>query len=160
MEDKKSDNDENSIDNDLSDDQECVLHIKKSVSQLEETSGKKFGISIEDYLTADDDLMVFAGVTDEDILSEITDEIGNNDEDDDDIDNTGPSQSLLSSQEALQSVNSLRTFFSSLPSTNEEHFRALDSMHTVLVHHSVLRHSMKNFIAIYRDVYSGLEKGF
>lgn len=153
MEDKKSDNDENSIDNDLSDDQECVLHIKKSVSQLEETSGKKFGISIEDYLTADDDLMVFAGVTDEDILSEITDEIGNNDEDDDDIDddddNTGPSQSLLSSQEALQSVNSLRTFFSSLPSTNEEHFRALDSMHTVLVNLTVKKMNKQTKILDY-----------
>ncbi|GBL93296.1 hypothetical protein AVEN_219444-1 [Araneus ventricosus] len=55
------------------------------------------GIEVEEYLTADDDIMVFAGVTEEDILSEITDEM-ENDEDD-----TDPSQSLLAFQEALQS---------------------------------------------------------
>ncbi|XP_054722018.1 tigger transposable element-derived protein 6-like [Uloborus diversus] len=97
-------------------------------------TGKKYGVNVEDYLTADDDLTVFAGVTDEEILSEITGEMEHSGEEDDeeeeedDDDNTSPSQSLLSTQEALQSVKSLRTFFSSLPSTNEDHFRALDSM--------------------------------
>ncbi|GBM00432.1 hypothetical protein AVEN_179237-1 [Araneus ventricosus] len=78
------------------------------------------GINVEEYLTANDDLMVFSGVTEEDILSEITDEMEN---DDYDIDKKNP---RLISQEALQSVQSLRTFFSSLSSTNDDHFRALD----------------------------------
>ncbi|GBL56149.1 hypothetical protein AVEN_170977-1, partial [Araneus ventricosus] len=58
--------------------------------------GKMSGINVEEYFTADDDLMVFEGVTEEDFLFEITD---GNDEDD-----TDPSQSLLTFQEALQSV--------------------------------------------------------
>ncbi|GBN04460.1 hypothetical protein AVEN_59085-1 [Araneus ventricosus] len=53
------------------------------------------------------------GVTEEDILSKITDEMGNDDKEDDD-DDADPSQSLLTSQEHLQSVQYLRTFFSSL----------------------------------------------
>ncbi|GBM29865.1 hypothetical protein AVEN_203127-1 [Araneus ventricosus] len=61
------------------------------------------GINVEEYLTADDDLMVFEGVTEEDILFEITD---GNDEDD-----TDPSQSLLTFQEALQSVQTILAFF-------------------------------------------------
>ncbi|GBM61463.1 hypothetical protein AVEN_96572-1 [Araneus ventricosus] len=44
-------------------------------------------------------------VTEEDILFEITDEMKNDDEENDD-----PSHSLLTSQEALQSVQSLRAF--------------------------------------------------
>ncbi|GBM77461.1 hypothetical protein AVEN_16395-1, partial [Araneus ventricosus] len=40
---------------------------------LEEKSGKMSGINMEEYLTADDDLMVFARVTEEDILSQIAD---------------------------------------------------------------------------------------
>ena len=86
------------------------FNLQESLSQLDERSGKKSGISVQDYLTADDDLMVCAGVADEDILCEITGEIENNDGEDDD-DDTGPSKSLLSSKEALQSVKSLRTFF-------------------------------------------------
>ncbi|GBM42689.1 hypothetical protein AVEN_33882-1 [Araneus ventricosus] len=97
---------------------------KKSLTYREEKSGKISGINVDELLTADDDLMVFAGVTEEDILSEITDEMENND--------TNPSQSLFTSQEALQSVRSLRAFCSSLSSTNG-HFRALNSMQTLLI---------------------------
>ncbi|GBN41702.1 hypothetical protein AVEN_206433-1 [Araneus ventricosus] len=46
----------------------------------------------------------------EDILSEITDEMENDDKEDDD-DDPDPSPSLLTSQEPLQSVQSLRAFF-------------------------------------------------
>ncbi|XP_054713755.1 tigger transposable element-derived protein 6-like [Uloborus diversus] len=131
-----SDCDENSSDCDILYDQEIVLNLQTSVSQLEEKTGKKYGVNVEDYLTVDDDLTAFAGVTDEEILSEITGEMEHSgeedDEEEDDDDNTSPSQSLLSTQEALQSVKSLRTFFSSLPSTNEDHFRALDSMMLLL----------------------------
>ncbi|GBN11373.1 hypothetical protein AVEN_239596-1 [Araneus ventricosus] len=92
MEDKQTVNDENSKNSFVS----RVLSIQKSLIQLEEKRGKMSGINVEGYLKADDDLMGFAGVTEDDILSEITDEI-ENDEDD-----TDPSQSLLTFQEALQ----------------------------------------------------------
>ncbi|GBN70623.1 hypothetical protein AVEN_14857-1 [Araneus ventricosus] len=49
-------------------------------------------------------------VTEEDILSKITDEMETDDKEDDD-DDTDPSQSSLTSQEHHQSVQSLRTFF-------------------------------------------------
>ncbi|GBM70746.1 hypothetical protein AVEN_112310-1 [Araneus ventricosus] len=84
------------------------------------------GINVKEYLTAVDDLMVFAGVTEENILSEITDDMENDDD-------TNPSQSLLTSQEALSSVQSLWAFFSSLSSINDDNFCALDSMKTLLV---------------------------
>ncbi|GBN59932.1 hypothetical protein AVEN_35934-1, partial [Araneus ventricosus] len=54
----------------------------------------------------------------------------NGDKEDDDDDTTDPpSQYLLISQDqfSLQSVQSLRAFFSSLSFTNDDHFRALDS---------------------------------
>ncbi|GBM22433.1 hypothetical protein AVEN_221500-1 [Araneus ventricosus] len=122
------DNDENSKNGDFSDAEECVLSLQKSLTQLEEKSGKMSGINVEEYLTADDDLMVFAGVIEEDILSEITDEVENDDEDD-----TDPSQSLFTPEEALRPFQSLRAFFSSFSSTNDDHFHALDSMQTLLV---------------------------
>ncbi|GBM17270.1 hypothetical protein AVEN_223804-1 [Araneus ventricosus] len=62
----------------------------------------------------------------------VTDEMENDDKEDDE-DDTDPSQSLLTSQELLQSVQSLRAFFSSFSSTNDDHFRALDSRQTLLV---------------------------
>ncbi|GBM49425.1 hypothetical protein AVEN_149699-1 [Araneus ventricosus] len=92
------------------------------------------GINVEESLTAGYDLMVFAGVTEEDILSEITDEMENDDKENNDDDDTDPSQSLLTSQEALQSVQYIRAFFSSLSSINDNFFRALDFMQTLLVH--------------------------
>ncbi|GBM49091.1 hypothetical protein AVEN_266446-1 [Araneus ventricosus] len=107
MEDRQTDNDENSKNGDVSDSEECVLSLQKSLTQLVEKSGIMSGINVEDYLIADDDLVVFAGVT-EDLLSEITNEMENDDEEDDD--DTGPSQSLLTSKEALQSVQSTRAF--------------------------------------------------
>ncbi|GBN77040.1 hypothetical protein AVEN_262322-1 [Araneus ventricosus] len=55
--------------------------------------------------------------------------MANDDKEDDDND-TDPSQSLLTSQEPLQLVQSLQAFFPSLSSTNDDHFRALDSMQT------------------------------
>ncbi|GBM87890.1 hypothetical protein AVEN_123407-1 [Araneus ventricosus] len=79
------------------------------------------GINMEEYLTADDDLMVFSGVTEEDILSEITAAIENDDKKDNG-DDTDPSQSLLTFQELFQSVQSLKAFFSNLSSTNDDHF--------------------------------------
>ncbi|GBM65766.1 hypothetical protein AVEN_107249-1 [Araneus ventricosus] len=72
--------------------------VEKPFKVLEEYSGKMSGIKVEEYLTADADIGVFAGVTEENILSEITDEM-ENDEDD-----TDPSQSLLTFQEDFQSV--------------------------------------------------------
>ncbi|GBN80182.1 hypothetical protein AVEN_108154-1 [Araneus ventricosus] len=45
---------------------------------------KMSGVNVEEYLTADD-LVVFAGVSEEEILSKITDEMDNDDEEDDDI---------------------------------------------------------------------------
>ncbi|GBN93895.1 hypothetical protein AVEN_247352-1 [Araneus ventricosus] len=77
-------------------------------TQLEEKSGKMSGINVEEYLKEDDDLMVFAGVTEEDIMSEIIDEMEN---DYDKVD-ADPLQSLLTSQDVLQSVQSLQAFFS------------------------------------------------
>ncbi|GBM00248.1 hypothetical protein AVEN_32602-1 [Araneus ventricosus] len=56
-----------------------------------------------------------------------------NDDKEDDDDDTDPSQSLLTSQEPLQSVQSQRAFFSSLSSTNDDHFRELDSMQILKV---------------------------
>ncbi|GBN24490.1 hypothetical protein AVEN_241312-1 [Araneus ventricosus] len=58
----------------------------------------------------------------------------NDDKEDDD--DAVSSQSLLTSQEDLQSVQSLRAFFSRLSSTNDDHFRALDSTQTLLVCYS------------------------
>ncbi|GBM32350.1 hypothetical protein AVEN_207222-1, partial [Araneus ventricosus] len=95
-----------------------VFRAFKCLTQLEEKSGKMSGITVEEYLTANDDLMVFSGVTEEDILSEITDEM-ENDDDDTDI-------KKIKSQGALQSVQSLWAFFSSPSFTNDDHFRALD----------------------------------
>ncbi|GBO37137.1 hypothetical protein AVEN_139598-1 [Araneus ventricosus] len=95
------------------------------------------GINVKEYLTADGDIMVFAEVTEEDVPSEITNERENDHKEDDD-DDTDPSQSLLTSQELLQSIQSLQAFFSSLSSTNDDHFRALDSMQTMLVDLQVL----------------------
>ncbi|GBM56313.1 hypothetical protein AVEN_125064-1 [Araneus ventricosus] len=132
MEDKQTDNDENSKNGDFSLAEECVLSFQKPLTQLEEKSGKMYGIKAEEYLTAVDDLMVFAGVIEEYILSEITDEVENEDD-------TDPSLSLLTSQEALQSVQSLRAFFSSLSSTNDDNFHAFDSMQTLLVDLTVLK---------------------
>ncbi|GBL84225.1 hypothetical protein AVEN_118621-1 [Araneus ventricosus] len=74
---------------------EKMARLPELLRLLEEKSGKMSGINVEEYLTADDDLMAFAGVTEEDILSEITEEM-ENDEDD-----TDPSQSLLTFQKAL-----------------------------------------------------------
>lgn len=99
MEDKKFDCGEISIHSDLSDDQECILNLQKYLSQLDERSesDKKSGISVVNYLTEYDIFIVFAGVIDEDILSETTDEIKINDKEyENDDDDTGPSYSLLS----------------------------------------------------------------
>ncbi|GBM16105.1 hypothetical protein AVEN_163137-1 [Araneus ventricosus] len=85
MEDKQTDNDENYKNDDLSDTEECVLSLQKSLTQLEEKCGKMSGINVEEYLTANDDLMVFSGVTEEDILSEITNKMKNDDEENDDV---------------------------------------------------------------------------
>lgn len=46
MADKKYDCDENSIDINLSDKQDCVFNLPKSLSQINEISGKMYGISI------------------------------------------------------------------------------------------------------------------
>ncbi|GBN44834.1 hypothetical protein AVEN_43165-1, partial [Araneus ventricosus] len=62
-------------------------------------------------------------VTEDDILSEVTDKMENNEEEDDDKD---PLQSLLTTQETLQSVQSLRTFFSKPSPTKDYYFHALD----------------------------------
>ncbi|GBM74307.1 hypothetical protein AVEN_207230-1 [Araneus ventricosus] len=68
----------------VSDVEECVLRLQKSLTPLEGKKNVKMsGINAEEYLKAGDDLMVFAGVTEEDILSEITDEMENDDDDTD-----------------------------------------------------------------------------
>ncbi|GBM37162.1 hypothetical protein AVEN_219054-1 [Araneus ventricosus] len=77
MEDKQTDNDENSKKGDVSNAEECALSLQKSLTKFEEKSGKMSGINLEEYLTTKDDLMIFSGVTEKDILSEITDEIEN-----------------------------------------------------------------------------------
>ncbi|GBL91722.1 hypothetical protein AVEN_71364-1 [Araneus ventricosus] len=123
MEDNQTDNDENSKNGNVSDAVECVLSLQKTLTQFEEKGGKMYGINVDEYLTAD--IMVFAGVTEEDILSEIINKMENDD--------TDPSKSLLISQEALQTIQSLLAFFSSLSSTNDDHFRVLDSIQTLLV---------------------------
>ncbi|GBM48747.1 hypothetical protein AVEN_193441-1 [Araneus ventricosus] len=83
MDDKQTLKDENSKNGDVSDAEELVLSLQKSLTQLVEKSGKMSGINLEEYLTANDDLVVFSGVTEEDILSEITDEMESDDEEDD-----------------------------------------------------------------------------
>ncbi|GBM23564.1 hypothetical protein AVEN_196641-1 [Araneus ventricosus] len=84
MEDKQTDNDENCKSGDVSDAEKCVLSFQKSLTQLEEKSGKMSEINVEEYLTVNDDLMVFSGVTEEDILSEIRDEMENDNSENDD----------------------------------------------------------------------------
>ncbi|GBN93172.1 hypothetical protein AVEN_126603-1 [Araneus ventricosus] len=47
--------------------EECVLRLQKPLTELEgKKSGNTSGINVEEYLTADDDLMVFEGVAEED----------------------------------------------------------------------------------------------
>ncbi|GBO41791.1 hypothetical protein AVEN_192441-1 [Araneus ventricosus] len=79
----------------------CVLRFQKCLTQLEgKKSGKMSGINLEEYLTSDDDLLAFEGVTEENntfrlrFRTEITDEMENDDEEDDDTD---ISQSLSTS---------------------------------------------------------------
>ncbi|GBN13722.1 hypothetical protein AVEN_60065-1 [Araneus ventricosus] len=87
MEDRQTGIEKNFRNGDVSDAAECFLSLQKSLTQLyEKKVAKMSGINVEEYLTADDDLVVFAGVAEEDILSEITDEIENDDEWDDDDD--------------------------------------------------------------------------
>ncbi|GBM30176.1 hypothetical protein AVEN_134218-1 [Araneus ventricosus] len=70
--------------------EECVLRLQKSLTQPQlEESGNLFGINLEEYLTVDDDLVVFEGVTVEDNPFRL-----NDDEEDDDTD---ASQSLSTS---------------------------------------------------------------
>ncbi|GBM80259.1 hypothetical protein AVEN_134241-1 [Araneus ventricosus] len=125
MEDKQTGIDENSKIVDVSGAEDCVFSLQKSLTHLEGKGGKMSGIDVEEYLTAADDLMVFARVTEGDILSSITDEMENDDED-----HTDPSQSLLTYQETLQSVQSIRNFFQAF---HDDHVRALESMQTLLV---------------------------
>ncbi|GBL86712.1 hypothetical protein AVEN_154123-1 [Araneus ventricosus] len=86
-----------------------------------------FGINVEKYLTVDELRWILWFLQELlkkiHILSKITDEMENDDKEDDD-DDTDPSRSLLTSQEPLQSVQSLRTFFSSF---YNDHFCALHS---------------------------------
>ncbi|GBN96830.1 hypothetical protein AVEN_133053-1 [Araneus ventricosus] len=77
MEDMQTDNDKN---DNVSDDEECILSLQKSLPQLEGKSWKMSGIKVDEYLTVDDYLMVFAGVIEGDILSKITEEMENDDE--------------------------------------------------------------------------------
>ncbi|GBL83299.1 hypothetical protein AVEN_110625-1 [Araneus ventricosus] len=79
MEDKQTDNDKIPKNGDISDAEECVLRLQKFLTQIEEKSGKMSGINVAEYLTANDDLMNFSGVTEEDFLSEITDEMEKDD---------------------------------------------------------------------------------
>ncbi|GBM49360.1 hypothetical protein AVEN_264520-1 [Araneus ventricosus] len=66
-----------------SDESRFQLYRTDARVRLEAKSGKMSGINVGEYLTADDDLMAFAGVTEEDILSEMTDEMENDDDDTD-----------------------------------------------------------------------------
>ncbi|GBO06915.1 hypothetical protein AVEN_15495-1 [Araneus ventricosus] len=90
-EDKQIDNVENSKNGDVSNAEECVLCLQKILTQLDGKSGKMYGINVEEYLTANDDLMVSSGVTEKDMMSEITDEMENDDEENDDTDIPGNS---------------------------------------------------------------------
>ncbi|GBN62756.1 hypothetical protein AVEN_160011-1 [Araneus ventricosus] len=56
MEDKQADNDDNSKNGNVSDAEECVLRLQKSLTELEEKSDKMSGINVEESLTADEDL--------------------------------------------------------------------------------------------------------
>ncbi|GBM74317.1 hypothetical protein AVEN_207235-1 [Araneus ventricosus] len=85
------------------------------------------GINAEEYLKADDDLMVFAGVTEEHILSEITDEMENDDDD------TDKKIAVFIDIPVSSSISSVPGIFSSLSSKNVDHFRALNSMQILLV---------------------------
>ena len=77
------------------------------MAQFEERSAKKCGINAGYYLTADDEVIVFVGVSNGDLLGEIIDEKENNGEEevaDEDVD---LSDSLLTTYEALQPVKSV-----------------------------------------------------
>ncbi|GBM24476.1 hypothetical protein AVEN_253998-1 [Araneus ventricosus] len=77
--------------------EECISSLQKSLTQLAEKSGKMSGINVEEYLIANDDLMVFSGVAEEVILSEITDEMEKDDEENDGIHTDIPASSAISS---------------------------------------------------------------
>ncbi|GBM83068.1 hypothetical protein AVEN_38058-1 [Araneus ventricosus] len=54
MKDEQTDNDQNSKNGDVSDAEEWVLSLRKSLTELEEKSGKMSGITVEEYVTADE----------------------------------------------------------------------------------------------------------
>ncbi|GBO32346.1 hypothetical protein AVEN_214690-1 [Araneus ventricosus] len=83
--------------------EECVLSLQKSLTQLEgKKSGRMSGINVEEYLMMMI-LWLFEGVAEEDnsfrlrFLSEIPDEMENDDEKDDDDDDTDTQQYLSTS---------------------------------------------------------------
>ena len=66
---------------------------------------------VENHLLADDEVVFFAGVSNEDISGKNTNEKENNDEDEDADENTDISNFSLTNKEALQFIKCLRTFF-------------------------------------------------
>ncbi|GBN06200.1 hypothetical protein AVEN_71652-1 [Araneus ventricosus] len=88
MENKQTDIEENSKNGDVSDTEECVLSIQKSFTQHEEKVAKCLDGCLVDFRLMAQEPNDHR-VTEEDILSEITDEMEN------DNDDTDPSESLI-----------------------------------------------------------------
>lgn len=89
----------------------------------------------EEYVSVDDELHVFAEFTDEEIVQEVKEDLGESGkpDDDDDNDECPTERNILSNNDAITAVENLKIYFSSLPEIDAENFHFLDKLRGLCV---------------------------
>lgn len=119
---------ENNDDHDvmeISDEEECVCNLATAVSAFQSSSNLSFPLNAEDFLNLDNDVLVFSGASDEDIIADLT---PCEESDEEEVADCSQDKPPISVQNAISLINTLQDYVSTLPNVSNVHLNSLEGL--------------------------------
>lgn len=132
--------DEIAEDNPDSEETEVLQGLLSCFQRYEESSGEKIQIPADEYIRVDDGIHLFPETTDEDILQGVKQncEAGEEEEEEEEeegqeIERPASEKKVSNPEEAVQTVEALQNYLSTLPNVPDVHFTSLDAVRSMCV---------------------------
>lgn len=122
---KRSDENTNVDVNEIAEEEECVGSLVTAVSAYQSSSKLSFSFNAEEFINSDNDVLVFSGASDEEIIAEL---IPAEQSDEEEAADCSQDKPQISAKDAISLISTLQDFVSTLPNVPDVHLNSLDGL--------------------------------
>ncbi|XP_071043603.1 tigger transposable element-derived protein 6-like [Parasteatoda tepidariorum] len=125
FEDKSNGDAETELTEITDEEEKCVAGLNSIVSDFQRSSNASFLFNADEFLNLDNDVLVFSGASDEEIVAEV---IPGDQSDEEEAADCSQNRTQISPENAILLINTLQDFVATLPNVIDVHLNSLDGL--------------------------------